>query len=347
MSFAHPWGLALLGFVVPVVLLHVLRPRRAVATVSSTMLWRDLQQPVSAAAPWQRFRWSLLLLLQLLAVVLAAVAVADPVRLTPATLAEHTVFVVDASGSMAATDGVPDRLASAVAEAERLRDELPDGGVASIVVATDRPRVALTASDDRTAFSDALGTIETTTGSADFADAFALAQSLETSDAEIGFVLLSDGGLTRDEQRLQPPVPEDGVLDLNAKLKDVVPEIEFTNKWEATDPIRLVHLSEHTTGWDDIQFSEYRDFGPDVTPLEGLAANPVSRTSRWRPGRYASYCNSGPVALAAAIEKMTGEKYEDLVDERIFAPLGIEGASFLLTDDVKGRISKSYSSKLL
>ncbi|MCB1001245.1 MAG: VWA domain-containing protein [Acidimicrobiales bacterium] len=205
MSFAHPWGLALLGFVVPVVLLHVLRPRRAVATVSSTMLWRDLQQPVSAAAPWQRFRWSLLLLLQLLAVVLAAVAVADPVRLTPATLAEHTVFVVDASGSMAATDGVPDRLASAVAEAERLRDELPDGGVASIVVATDRPRVALTASDDRTAFSDALGTIETTTGSADFADAFALAQSLETSDAEIGFVLLSDGGLTRDEQRLQPP----------------------------------------------------------------------------------------------------------------------------------------------
>jgi len=140
---------------------------------------------------------------------------------------------------------------------------------------------------------------------------------------------------------------EEGVLDLNAKLKDVVPEIEFTNKWEATDPVRLVHLSEHTTGWDDIQFSEYRDFGPDVTPLEGLAANPVSRTSRWRPGRYASYCNSGPVALAAAIEKMTGEKYEDLVDERIFAPLGIEGASFLLTDDVKGRISKSYSSKLL
>lgn len=138
---------------------------------------------------------------------------------------------------------------------------------------------------------------------------------------------------------------EDGILDLNATLREAAPAVEFKNKWEDTDPVRLVDLSEHTSGWDDIQFSEYRDFGPNVTPIEGLAANPISRTSRWRPGRYASYCNAGPVALAIAIENATGRKFEDLVDERIFRPLGINEASFFLTEAVAAKISKSYSDK--
>jgi len=203
--FAQPWGLALLALAIPVVLLHILRPHRQATVVSSTFLWRDVERPVSSATPWQRFRWSALLAAQLLAVLLGSVAVAQPVRLTPAVLAEHTVFIVDASGSMAAADGDPDRLAAAKTAAEGLRDELPVGGIASIVVATDRPRVVLTASADRQAFTDALATVTASSGTADFADAFSLAQSLETATADVGFVLLSDGGLTQDEQRQQPP----------------------------------------------------------------------------------------------------------------------------------------------
>ena len=205
MTFANPWGLALLGLAVPVLVLHILRPRRADQIVSSLFLWRSVERPVSSAQPWQKLRWSSLLLAQLLAVVLLALAVARPVRLGPARLAAHTVFVIDASASMGAVDGSPDRISSAAAEAEKLRDELPDDGVASIVVAGSRPRVLLTASADREAFSDALRTIDVSEGRADFPGAFALAESLETGTADIGFVLLSDGGLTDEEQRQQPP----------------------------------------------------------------------------------------------------------------------------------------------
>ena len=204
-SLANPAGLALLGLAIPVVLLHILRPRRQSVTVSSTFLWRSLERPVSSASPWQKLRWSLLLIAQLLAVVLLAVAVAKPVRLEAATLSEHTVFVIDASGSMASLDGNPTRLDSAVERAIDLRAELPKGGIASIVIATDRPRVVLTASDDSSAFSSALRTVETTSGHADFAGAFSLAESLDTSAADIGFVLIGDGGLTEDEEQLLPP----------------------------------------------------------------------------------------------------------------------------------------------
>ncbi len=199
MTFANPAGLALLALVVPVLLVHVLRPRRTPVTVSSVLLWQRVERPVSAAQPWQRLRWSLLLLAQLLAVVLLALAVARPQRLEATPLAAHTVFIVDASGSMAATDGAPDRLADARRRAGELRDELPAGGVASIVVAGEEARVVLTASPDEAEFDRALRTIDPFEGRPPFADAFTLAESLDTGTTPIGFVLLSDGGITAEE----------------------------------------------------------------------------------------------------------------------------------------------------
>ncbi|HEY8941380.1 MAG TPA: serine hydrolase, partial [Cellvibrio sp.] len=50
---------------------------------------------------------------------------------------------------------------------------------------------------------------------------------------------------------------EEGKLSLNDKVRDLVPEIEFENPWEETNPVRIVHLLEHTTGWDDIHLAEY------------------------------------------------------------------------------------------
>lgn len=138
---------------------------------------------------------------------------------------------------------------------------------------------------------------------------------------------------------------EDGVLDLDERLKVAAPEIEFENRWEATDPVRLVDLAEHTTGWDDIQFSEYRDFGPDADLLDGIAFNPKSRVSRWKPGRYASYNNVGPAILGYVMEKKTGTDFNDLMQARIFGPLGMENASFRRTDAIAAKLSKSYSDK--
>lgn len=205
MRFANPAALALAALAIPVLVLHVLRPRRPPVQVSSTWLWQEVARPVSAATPWQRLRPSLLLLLQLLAVLLLAVAVARPVRVTAAPLAAHTVFIVDTSGSMAATDGSPDRLSSALATARQLRGQLPAGGVASVVLAGPQPRVVLSASPDRRAFDDALRSVRATAAGADFATALNLAASLETPGVPVGFVLLSDGGLTAAEKRALLP----------------------------------------------------------------------------------------------------------------------------------------------
>ena len=207
MTFAHPAALGLLALAIPIVLLHILRPRREQRTVPSTFLWRSVARPVSAAKPWQRLRPSVLLFLQLAAVALLALAVAGPVRITEAPLSAHTVFVIDASGSMAALDGSPTRLDAAKEEAIELRGQLPDDGIASIVVADGDPRSLLTASPDPAEFARVLRTIEPTAGSTNWQQAFDEAVQLDTLGAEIGFHLITDGiGLSGSPE--EPLIPE-------------------------------------------------------------------------------------------------------------------------------------------
>jgi Mg-chelatase subunit ChlD len=204
-SFADPAGWWLLLAAIPILLLHMLRPRRPAVEVSSTFLWQEVARPVSSAVPWQRLRPSVLLLLQLLAVVLLAAAVARPVRPTPAPLSQHTVFIIDTAGSMAAIDGKPDRIGAAKAKALSLRAQLPAGGVASIVVASPQPQVVLSASPDADAFRAALDAIQVEAATPDYATAFSLAEGLETPGQPVGFVFVSDGELTSSEAGQLPP----------------------------------------------------------------------------------------------------------------------------------------------
>lgn len=126
---------------------------------------------------------------------------------------------------------------------------------------------------------------------------------------------------------------EEGKLSLNDKVRDLVPEIEFENPWEETNPVRIVHLLEHTTGWDDIHLAEYAFSAPDtMTTKEGLNYHPDSRRSRWIPGTRHAYCNSGAAVAAYIIEKISGKKYEDYIDQNFFQPLGMTSTSYFQTD---------------
>ena len=136
---------------------------------------------------------------------------------------------------------------------------------------------------------------------------------------------------------------EQGELNLNDTVRHWVPDVAFTNPWEATDPVRLVHLMEHTTGFDDIHMREYALNDPTPMSLNGaLAYGASSRVSRWPPGTRMAYCNSGPAVLAAVIEKVCGERFEDYVQEHFFKPMHMDTASYFYTPEVQQHITKLY-----
>ena len=123
-----------------------------------------------------------------------------------------------------------------------------------------------------------------------------------------------------------------GKLSLDDPVHKLAPEVWFENRWGTTDPIRVVHLLEHTTGWDDLHFREYAKQAPDTMSLhEGLDYDHHSRISRWRPGTRMAYCNSGPPVAAFIVEKLTGQRFEDFVQQNLFTSIGMKTATYFET----------------
>jgi CubicO group peptidase (beta-lactamase class C family) len=121
---------------------------------------------------------------------------------------------------------------------------------------------------------------------------------------------------------------DQGKLSLEDSVRTLVPEVWFENRWEATDPVRVVHLLEHTTGWDDVHLREYAVNAPTMGLLKAFNYDHHSRISRWRPGTRMAYCNSGPPVAAYIVEKITGQRFEEYVEQNFFKPIGIKTATY-------------------
>ena len=104
LSFLNPIAGLIAGSVgsVLVVLFWMLKLRRRPVGVSSTMLWKKSIRDLEGNVPWQRVRPSVLLFLQLLAVILLAFAIARPTQ--EAGIDQigggEVVVVIDAGASM-------------------------------------------------------------------------------------------------------------------------------------------------------------------------------------------------------------------------------------------------------
>ncbi|MDQ2077008.1 serine hydrolase [Marinimicrobium sp. ABcell2] len=136
---------------------------------------------------------------------------------------------------------------------------------------------------------------------------------------------------------------DQGRLSLEDRLADLLPEFEFQNRWEETDPIRVVHLLEHTTGWD-VHLGEYVGESPDSMSLEeGLNRHTGGRVSRWVPGTRQTYSNTGPVVAAVIVEKLTGMSFDEYSERHIFAPLGMDSSAFVKTQAFEERGVTGYT----
>lgn len=127
----------------------------------------------------------------------------------------------------------------------------------------------------------------------------------------------------------------EGKLSLEDPVHKLVPEVWFENRWEASDPVRVVDLLEHTTGWDDLRLREYaKDAPPTMGLREAFDYDHHSRISRWPPGTRMAYCNTGPAVAAFIVEKVTAQRFEDYVTQNFFAPIGMKTATYFQSTSV-------------
>lgn len=123
---------------------------------------------------------------------------------------------------------------------------------------------------------------------------------------------------------------EDGRLDLDAPVAELLPDLRMENPWHTTTPVRVRHLLEHTAGFDDTHFNEMYvlDEAPD-RPLEDvLLRNPASRRVRWRPGTRMAFSNPGYTVAGRVIEAVAEQPFDAFIRTRIFDPLDMRASTF-------------------
>ena len=192
MTFLYPSALWLLGLIPVVFILHLLRASAERRLIPSTFLWRNLGRDPEVARRWRPPRLTLVLLLQLLAIAVAAFGLASP-RIT-APPGRHLVLVIDASGSMLATEASPTRFDQAVRRARALVAGLGPTDVVSIVRAGPHPRTLSTSVEPLTAQS-ALNEVRPGGGQAAMREALFVAADIarRTGDRATEMVVLTDG----------------------------------------------------------------------------------------------------------------------------------------------------------
>jgi hypothetical protein len=138
---------------------------------------------------------------------------------------------------------------------------------------------------------------------------------------------------------------ERGELDLDRPIREYAPDLVAENPWADEQPVTLAHLLEHTAGYDDMHFNESGSADtPEMSVDEGLAINPRSRTSRWRPGSRMAYANPGTTVAAHVIERVTGESFEAVVQREVLGPLGIAPAAYHRTPALDACLAQGYGS---
>lgn len=133
----------------------------------------------------------------------------------------------------------------------------------------------------------------------------------------------------------------EGKLNLNDRLKVIAPEIPYTNKWEHTHPVRIVHLLEHTAGFEDIHLNKMvNTSGKPLTGLAAVEAVKNSLDSRWKPGKMMSYSNPGYNVLGYLIEKISGVCWDQYINQTLFKKMGMDHTLF----DLNGEDQLAYAT---
>ena len=113
---------------------------------------------------------------------------------------------------------------------------------------------------------------------------------------------------------------DEGKLDLDTPVRDYLTDFEVRDK-HARDTVTVRNLLCHTSGFDGDVFL---DTGRGDDALRRYISEIADLPQICEPGQIWSYSNSGYAVLGRLIEVVTGSSYEEVLRERLFAPLGLK-----------------------
>ncbi len=192
MTINNPIALAFAAVIPVIIALYLLRLKRKKKVISSTFFWTEMVQDLQANVPFQKLRWNILLLLQILIAIAVLLAMADFAVKAQLNEGQLTIFVIDTSASMSASHGGTSRFSSAIGDLKAYSRRLSDREQVMIIDAGEYARVALEFTDRVMEIERTLDNLYTQDTRSDLSTAFSLAVSKAAEVDQPKIVIVSD-----------------------------------------------------------------------------------------------------------------------------------------------------------
>src|SRR5579859_2099857 len=134
---------------------------------------------------------------------------------------------------------------------------------------------------------------------------------------------------------------EQGKLDLDRDVNDY---LDFKIPPALGKPITLRNIMTHSTGFEETAKDLFVGSAQDLRPLqEYLRVHMPARI--FPPGATPAYSNYATTMAAYIVERVSGQKFDDYVDEHFFKPLNMTHATFRqpLPEALKPSMSNGYA----
>ena len=136
-------------------------------------------------------------------------------------------------------------------------------------------------------------------------------------------------------------------LSFDTKLKDCI----ALNFPRYSQEITIRHLLTHTSGipdyYDEEKIDDFDTFTLSIPwyalkgPRDYLAVLP-DEAMKFAPGERFAYSNSGYILLGVVIEELTGQKYQDFVEQAIFKAIGMNRSGYFALNKLPEQTALGY-----
>jgi CubicO group peptidase (beta-lactamase class C family) len=136
---------------------------------------------------------------------------------------------------------------------------------------------------------------------------------------------------------------DEGKLSVDDPASKYLPELgQMKNKdGSPSKTISIKHLMTHTAGLPENSREETRA----AKTLQDLVAAFATKSMSFEPGAKWAYSQTAINSLGRIVEVVSGQRFEDFLDERIFKPLGMTDTTFYPSKAQQARLATPYRSE--
>jgi CubicO group peptidase (beta-lactamase class C family) len=159
--------------------------------------------------------------------------------------------------------------------------------------------------------------------------------SMSKAMTAAGLMVLVDEGKVKLDDPVEKYLPE-----FKGQMVIAEKDADHALLKKPAHPITVRNVLSHTSG---LPFkSPIEEPTLDMIPLVTAVKSHAMSALMFEPDSKYQYSNAGINTAGRIIEVVSGMSYEDFMDQRLFAPLGMKDTTFWPNDEQVARLAKSY-----